>query len=252
MGNTGKSCSLTQGGDPLKGCPADVRMIAWIRRRNGPDCDFGTVFEEIFGCRDAVTESRFRKVLKERGVDFDIPAAFNKVCCYGSANGSVGAEEFELWQNEVEEKESEGVKVLRDFLQLHFTSPADAFKQMGKGEGEVLTQEEFGRALDKVGFKNTNPDNLFHCIDKDYSGEVSFAEFKAIMKATGPRKAASAPASPTQTDLPEVTRTKKRIKSAGKSPTPSDLPQVTRSEKRKKSAGKSPGSPSAKTKGQKT
>lgn len=208
----------------MKGCPADVRMIAWIRRRSGPDSDFGAVFEEIFGSRRPITEDRFGKVLRERGVDFDIGAAFNRVRCYGSANGAVGAAEFEMWQNEIEERENEGVKILRDFLKLHFTSPSEAFKTMGKGEGEVITQEEFGKALEKVGFKNADPDDLFRCIDKDFSGEISFAEFRTVMRSAGTRKPSSASAA--QDDGPKLTRNessekKKRSTSSPRSQSPS-------------------------------
>jgi len=185
--------------NPLEGCTPDTKMIAWLRRRSGPDCDFGEVFEELFGSRHPVSEDRFVKVLKDRGVDFDCKAAFDRVKCYGSATGAVGAQEFEAWQNEIEEREAEGLRGLRDYLKSKFPHPSAAYKELGKGEGDVLTKDEFATCMTRVGFNTENPEELFRCMDKDFSGEISFAEFKSVMKAVGAKKEKKSPRSSPRT-----------------------------------------------------
>merc|ERR1719199_889946 len=56
---------------------------------------------------------------------------------------------------------------------------------MGKGEGDVLVETEFTQSLAKLGFVTTDPLELFRFVDKDFSGEVTFAEFKAAMRSVG-------------------------------------------------------------------
>merc|ERR1740121_15017 len=54
----------------------------------------------------------------------------------------------------------------------------------------MLNQAEFATAMQRLGFETQNPLRVFHFLDKDYSGEICFAEFKAIMRgaATGKNK----------------------------------------------------------------
>jgi len=217
--------------NPLEGCTPDTKMIAWLRRRSGPDCDFGEVFEELFGSRHPVSEDRFVKVLKDRGVDFDCKAAFDRVKCYGSATGAVGAQEFEAWQNEIEEREAEGLRALRDFLKSKFPHPSAAYKEMGKGEGDVLTKGEFASCMTRVGFNTDNPEELFRCMDKDFSGEVSFAEFKSVMKSVGAKPSKANP-SPRGTKKGPSPRDEKIRSSPRKSPrsTNADNPVRKKSE----------------------
>jgi len=177
---------------PLQSCPPQVKLLAWMRRRNGADCDFGAVFEELFGSREPVGCTRFEQVLNDRGFHSNAKMAFQFVDRY-SRRGTVGADDFEAWQNEIEDKEAEGLKNLRDFLKSRFPTPSAAYKELGKGEGDVLTLTEFIDSLAKVGFSADNKEELFRFIDKDYSGEVTFAEFKTVMRHAGNRKKQGSP-----------------------------------------------------------
>merc|ERR1719487_2366829 len=56
---------------------------------------------------------------------------------------------------------------------------------MGKGEGDVLIEVEFAESLANLGFYADDPMELFRYIDKDFSGEVTFAEFKSAMRSVG-------------------------------------------------------------------
>lgn len=165
--------------------PPDVRLVAFIRRRSGADCDFGEVFEELFGCRDAVGESKFTSVLKERGAGhlIDAHAAFMVIDRQG--RGTVSAPDFEAWQEEMEKKEVDGLRVWRDWLRKRFTTPSAAFHAMGKGEGDVLIEVEFTESLERLGFVTDEPLDLFRFVDKDFSGEITFAEFKSAMRSVG-------------------------------------------------------------------
>jgi len=158
-----------------------------MRRRNGPDCDFGAVFEELFGSREPVGSKKFEQVLNDRGFTSDSKSAFHYIDRY-SRKGAIGADEFITWQNEIEDKEAEGLKNLRDFLKSRYPTPSAAYKELGKGEGDVLTMTEFTDSMQKVGFIADNAEELFRFIDKDYSGEVTFAEFKTVMRHAGNRK----------------------------------------------------------------
>jgi len=175
---------------PLQSCSPQVKLLAWIRRRNGAECDFGAVFEEIFGSREPVNKATFEQVLQDRGFHSDAKIAFHYVDRY-ARRGVIGADEFEAWQNEIEDRETEGLKNLRDFLKTRFPTPSAAYKELGKGEGDVLTLTEFMDSMQKVGFEADNVEELFRFIDKDYSGEVTFSEFKTVMRHAGSRKKAS-------------------------------------------------------------
>lgn len=189
----GRCCASTEKGEEPSAVlrttlEPDVRLVAWIRRRSGPDCDFGEVFEEIFGSRDPVGESKFASVLKERGAEstIDAVATFQKINAGGK--GAIGAAEFEAWQELIERKEAEGLRYWRDWLRMRYTTPSAAFHAMGKGEGDVLTEPEFTACLSKIGFQAKDPVELFRFIDKDFSGEVTFAEFKSAMRSVGVSK----------------------------------------------------------------
>lgn len=166
---------------------ADVRLVAWMRRRNGPDCDFGEVFEELFGGRDPVGPRRWEEVLVDHGYRYDAKGGFALIDRHAKC-GMIGASDLELFQIEIEDREAEGLKHLRTFLKTSFGSPIEAYKELGKGEGDVLTEVEFAEALKRLGFKDEDPLKLFHFMDKDYSGEICFAEFKAVMRAAGASK----------------------------------------------------------------
>jgi len=166
--------------------PPDVRLIAWLRRRNGPECDFGEVFTELFGGRDGVGPRRFIEVLQSHGYS-DGKAGFAIVDRH-TKSGLVGASDLELLQMEIEDREAEGLKHLRGFLKENFASPAAAYKELGKGEGDTLNENEFAQAMKRLGFDAEDPLRLFHFLDKDYSGEISFAEFKAVMRTVGVKK----------------------------------------------------------------
>mmetsp|Transcript_73005 Transcript_73005/g.205054 ORF Transcript_73005/g.205054 Transcript_73005/m.205054 type:complete len:247 (+) Transcript_73005:127-867(+) len=166
---------------PDRDLPPQVAMVAWIRRRSGPDCDFGSVFVDLFGSREAVSVRRFEEVLKEHGSHFDCKAAFSFLDRHAKS-GRVGAADMELFQVEVDDHEVEALKHLRDFLKQNFKSPAAAFKEMGKGEGDVLTRSEFVSALSSLGFHAGDPHDLFNMVDKDFSGEVCFNEFKSVLR----------------------------------------------------------------------
>lgn len=167
--------------------PHDVRLVAWFRRRSGPDCDFGEVFEELFGSRDSVGTSKFVSVLKERGASTQIDAAqaFRKIDAMSKGKGAVGAAELETWQEAVEKKEVEGLRIWRDWLRKRYATPSAAFHAMGKGEGDVLVESEFKEALAKINFEAEDPAELFRFMDKDFSGEITFAEFKSAMRSVG-------------------------------------------------------------------
>jgi len=171
-------------GPSLKTLPAQTQLLAWIRRRSGTDCDFAAVFEELFASRDPVGAQRFGQVLAEKGFQSDHQAAFSYLDRV-ARRGAVGAAEFEAWQNEVEDRESEGLKHLRDFLKCRHPTPSAAYRELGKGEGDVLTLNEFKASMNKVGFTADNPEELFRFMDKDFSGEVNFAEFKTVMRNAG-------------------------------------------------------------------
>jgi len=126
--------------------------------------------------------------LTDKGIDFDTRALFATVKRFGSSTGAVAAIDFELWQAEIEDKEAEGLKALREFLKMKFTNPAQAYQELGKGEGDVLTKAEFALCLEKVGFVTQDPEYVFKCMDKDFSGEISFAEFKTVMRSVGKRQ----------------------------------------------------------------
>jgi len=199
---------------PLQSCPPQVKLIAWMRRRNGAECDFGAVFEELFGSREPVGGMRFEQVLNDRGFHSDSKAAFHYVDRY-ARKGAVGAAEFEAWQSEIEDREAEGLKNLRDFLKTRYPTPSAAYKELGKGEGDVLTLTEFIDSMQKVGFVADNLEELFRFIDKDYSGEVTFAEFKTVMRYAGNRK--KSPRSPGGKSPQSSSRSpKKSPRSSGK------------------------------------
>mmetsp|Transcript_23944 Transcript_23944/g.65247 ORF Transcript_23944/g.65247 Transcript_23944/m.65247 type:complete len:275 (-) Transcript_23944:120-944(-) len=172
---------------PIQHCSPQVKLIAWMRRRNGADCDFGAVFEELFGSREPVGFSKFEQVFLQRGFASDAKSAFQYIDRY-ARKGAVGAEEFDAWQNEIEDREAEGLKNLRDFLKTRYATPSAAYKDLGKGEGDVLTSTEFMDSMQKIGFVADNLEELFRFIDKDYSGEVTFSEFKDVMRHAGNRK----------------------------------------------------------------
>lgn len=178
--------------------PPDVRLIAWLRRRNGPEADFGDVFNELFGSRDGVGPRRFIEILQEHGYS-DGKAAFAVVDRH-TKSGLVGASDLELLQMDIEDREAEGLKHLRAFLKENFSSPAAAYKELGKGEGDVLNESEFSQAMKKIGFEAVDSLGLFHFIDKDYSGEISFAEFKSVMRTAGVKKKDKEPKSTQQTN----------------------------------------------------
>mmetsp|Transcript_76830 Transcript_76830/g.212300 ORF Transcript_76830/g.212300 Transcript_76830/m.212300 type:complete len:241 (-) Transcript_76830:116-838(-) len=170
----------------LHAAPPQVKLLAWLRRRNGPDCDFSAVFVELYGCKEAVGCSKFAAVLEEHGFHDDAKGAFKYLDRY-RRKGAIGAAEFEAWQSELEDREMEGLKHLRDFLKNRFPTPSAAYKALGKGEGDVLTLPEFIVSMQKVGFTSENPEELFRFIDKDFSGEVTFSEFKTVMRNAGNR-----------------------------------------------------------------
>lgn len=166
--------------------PPDVRLIAWVRRRNGVDCDFGEVFVELFGSREGVGPRKFVQVLAGHGFP-EGKAVFGFIDRH-SKSGLVAASDLELLQIEIEEREAEGLKHFRSFLKDNFPSPAAAWKETGKGEGDVLCESEFADAMQRLGFVVDDPLKLFHFLDKDFSGEICFSEFKAVMKAVGMAK----------------------------------------------------------------
>jgi len=177
---------------PINGeFPADMRLVAWMRRRGGPDCDFGEAFAELFGGRAGVGPRRFAEVLEAHGFA-DGRVAFAAVDRHAKS-GLVGASDFELLQVEVEDREAEGLHLLRDFLKQQFSHPAAAYKAMGKQEGDAMNQAEFAAAMQRLGFETDNPLKLFHFLDKDFSGEICFAEFKAVLRAA--RKSCQEPRS---------------------------------------------------------
>jgi len=168
--------------------PADVRLVAWLRRRSGPDCDFGEVFEELFGTREPVSHTKFTNVLRERGATttLDAQSALHKIDPDGK--GTIGAADLEVWQEGVEQKEVEGLRLWRDWLRKRYATPSAAFHAMGKGEGDVLVENEFTSSLAKLGFDADTvhcPLELFRFVDKDFSGEITFAEFKSAMRSVG-------------------------------------------------------------------
>mmetsp|Transcript_143737 Transcript_143737/g.267856 ORF Transcript_143737/g.267856 Transcript_143737/m.267856 type:complete len:163 (+) Transcript_143737:93-581(+) len=83
----------------------EANLAAWIRRRSGPECDFGEVFDEIFGGPSPVGEATFAKAFRERGAVFDAKLVFSRI----SKKGVVGQQEFEQWQDNLEAKELEEV-----------------------------------------------------------------------------------------------------------------------------------------------
>jgi len=192
----------------------DVRLIAWLRRRNGPECDFGEVFTELFGSRDGVGPRRFIEVLQSHGYS-DGKAAFAVVDRH-TKSGIVGASDLELLQMEIEDREAEGLKHLRQFLKENFSSPAAAYKELGKGEGDVLNETEFASAMTRLGFSSEDPLRLFHFLDKDYSGEVNFAEFKAVMRTAGMSKKNKEPKSVLNAQTSPRSGKKKDMKKASK------------------------------------
>lgn len=159
----------------------ECRFVAWIRRRNGSDCDFGHVFKELFGEDARVAPRHFAEVLKRHGYRWDAKAIF--ACIDRDAkSGMLGASDLELYQMKVEEIEAEGLKHLRHFLKQKFQNPAKAFEALGKGEGDSITEWEFSDAIRRLGFTDADPERLFHFMDKDYSGDITFAEFKSLMR----------------------------------------------------------------------
>lgn len=70
-------------------------------------------------------------------------------------------------------------------MRKRYTTPSAAFIAMGKGEGDVLSEIEFEETLKKLGCDVSNPLELFRCVDKDLSGQVTFDEFKSAMRAVG-------------------------------------------------------------------
>lgn len=192
----------------------EVRLIAWFRRRSGPDCDFGEQFEELFGGRGAVGESKFANVVKDFGAltQVDGCVAFQKMDFDGK--GALGAEDFEIWQEKLEAKEIEALRKWRDWLRKRYATPSAAYNAMGKGEGDVLVETEFSEALEKLGFQNENPMELFRCVDKDFSGEVTFAEFKAAMRSVAVKRVKQTVAS----KPPSKTAKSKNSSKAGSAP----------------------------------
>lgn len=168
-----------------------MALVAWMRRRSGPDCDFAEVFEEVFGSRDPVGEAKFVSTLRERCASLDLQAAFRRIDAAGTGNGVIGASEFEEWQQKLEEAESEGLRVFRDFLRKRYPTPSAAYNALGKGEGDVLSEVEFATKMGEIGFQMENPLELFRFVDKDFSGEITFAEFKASMRGVGSAKGRS-------------------------------------------------------------
>lgn len=168
--------------------PPEVSLVAWFRRRSGPDADFAEIFTELFGGREAVGARRWEEVMRERGCNFDLKGAFAYLDRHAKT-GRVGAADLEMLQMEVEDREIDALKQLREFLKQNFKSPAAAFREMGKGEGDVLTRAEFVSALSSLGFSAEDPYQLFNMVDKDYSGEVCFNEFKSVLKNAGKSRA---------------------------------------------------------------
>lgn len=167
--------------------PPDATLAAWIRKRHGVDADFGDVFVELFGSRNGICSREFVDVLQVHGYS-DGQAAFAMIDQHTNI-GIVGATGWELLQVEIEGREAEALRHLRSFLKEHFSGPAAAFRQMGKGQGDVLCEAEFADAMQRLGFAAEDPLRLFHFLDKDYSGEICFAEFKAAMRnAVAPKK----------------------------------------------------------------
>lgn len=199
--------------------PPDVRLAAWVRRRNGVDCDFGDVFTELFGSRSGVGPRRFIEVLEKHGYPEGKPA-FSYID-RNTKSGLVGASDWELLQVEIEDQEAEGLKHLRAFLKDNFASPAAAYKEMGKGEGDVLCEAEFADAMQRLGFTSEDPLRLFHFLDKDYSGEICFAEFKAVMRTVGMARKNKEPKSVMRRGASEASlspRSRKNTRDASKSP----------------------------------
>lgn len=162
----------------------EASLAAWIRRRSGPECDFGEVFNEIFDGPNPVGEAKFEAALRERGALFDTRSTFARICIHGK--GVVGQKEFEQWQDKLEMREHEGLRIFREWLRLRYATPSAAYKAMGKGEGDVMNEIEFLTQLKKLDFAEmTNPSDLFRFVDKDMSGEITFAEFKASMRSVG-------------------------------------------------------------------
>lgn len=174
----------------------EMALVAWMRRRSGPDCEFAEVFEEVFGSRDPVGEAKFVSTLRERCTSIDLQAAFRRIDAAGTGNGVIGASEFEEWQQKLEEAESEGLRVFRDFLKKRYPTPSAAYNALGKGEGDVLSEVEFATKMGEIGFQMDNPLELFRFVDKDFSGEITFAEFKASMRGVNSAKGKSGDASP--------------------------------------------------------
>mmetsp|Transcript_33769 Transcript_33769/g.102006 ORF Transcript_33769/g.102006 Transcript_33769/m.102006 type:complete len:306 (-) Transcript_33769:222-1139(-) len=161
-----------------------VCFVAWMRRRNGVDCDFGAVFEELFGSQHPVPLRKWVSVLDEHGCHFDSKAVFAFLDRHTKV-GQVGAADLILYQSEIDDKEVDSLKHLREFLKSTYKSPLAAFRDMGKGEGEVLSRHEFVAALTRLGFQAEDPEMLFNMVDKDYSGEVCYNEFKSVLKNAG-------------------------------------------------------------------
>jgi len=167
----------------LQGLPVEIRLLAWFRRRSGINCNFGKIYAEMFGDRAAVGITTFTMVLQDHGFLDDAKSVFHFLD--KGRKGLVGADEMDNWQKEVDEKEANELRHLRDFLKGRYSSPAKAYKDLGKGEGDVLTLDEFVESIKRIGFEADNNIELFRCIDKDFSGEITFAEFKEVMRVAG-------------------------------------------------------------------
>mmetsp|Transcript_32647 Transcript_32647/g.75894 ORF Transcript_32647/g.75894 Transcript_32647/m.75894 type:complete len:254 (-) Transcript_32647:166-927(-) len=193
-------------------CQPQVMLIAWLRRRNGPDCRFGSVFVELFGNREPVGLGRFNEVLTDRGFHGDVQGVFTYLDRFRRTN-LIGAAEFEAFQAEIEDREAAVLKLFRSFLKRKFNNPSAVFKEMGKGEGDVFTQAEFVESLRGLGFTIHNPAELFRFMDKDFSGELTFSEFRNVMaklrsRGHSPRTGRSPTRSP-RGNAPTMTATSK-------------------------------------------
>merc|ERR1711879_700943 len=111
------------------------------------------------------------------------------------------------FQEEFEARENDGLRLFRNFLKSRYANPGAAYRELGKGEGDVLTKAEFPGIMKKIGFTATDAGTLFRCMDKDFSGEISFAEFKSVMKSLANKERKSG--SPRSADRRSSPRTTK-------------------------------------------
>lgn len=163
-------------------------LLAWIRGQFGPEIELREAYDDFFKDIKVVDKALFEKTLQARGCEINLTEAFAILDADG--DGKLNVSDFETMQQAAEQIEAEGLKHFRDFLKEHFSSPAKAFEALGKGVGEILTEEEFSKNMKALGFTEDTK-KTFLLVDKDASGEVSFEEFKAAMKSVKAEKVSS-------------------------------------------------------------